>query len=183
MAAAQKPSALAGRPSLDSLGPAHWSPFAAPAWTLAGLDGQTLSSADLAGKAYVLVFFLGRECTHCMEQLNSLAPQASAFAAAGLPLHAVRLDSTDGLKATLAKDGKTFPFPLFSDEKHDTFRAFRAYDDFEGQPLHGVFVVDGQGLVRWQHISFEPFMRPEFLLEEAKRLLALPTGSGTVAGR
>ena len=182
-AAAQKPSALAGRPPLDSLGPAHWSPFPAPAWSLAGLDGQTRSSADLAGKAYVLVFFLGRECTHCMEQLNSLAPHAAAFAGAGLPLHAVSLDSAEGLKATLAKDGKTFPFPLFSDEKHEAFRAFRAYDDFEGQPLHGVFVVDAQGLVRWQHISFEPFMKSEFLLEEAKRLLALPVSSAAVAGR
>jgi alkyl hydroperoxide reductase subunit AhpC len=118
-----------------------------------------------------------------MEQLNALAPQASDFASAGLPLHAVSLDSAEGLKATLAKDGATFPFPLFSDEKLDAFRAFRAYDDFEGQPLHGVFVVDGQGLVRWQHISFEPFMKPEFLLEEAKRLLALPVGTGAVAGR
>jgi peroxiredoxin len=183
VAAAQKPSSLAGRPPLDTLGPAHWSPFPAPAWSLNGLDGHSRSSADLAGQPYVLVFFLGHECTHCMEQLNALAPQASAFASAGLPLHAVSLDSAEGLKATLAKDGATFPFPLFSDEKLDAFRAFRAYDDFEGQPLHGVFVVDGRGLVRWQHISFEPFMKPEFLLEEAKRLLALPAGTGAVAGR
>jgi peroxiredoxin len=182
-ATAQKPTSLAGRPALDTLGPAHWSPFPAPAWSLTGLDGQSRSSADLAGQPYVLVFFLGHECTHCMEQLNALAPQASDFASAGLPLHAVSLDSAEGLKATLAKDGATFPFPLFSDEKLDAFRAFRAYDDFEGQPLHGVFVVDGQGLVRWQHISFEPFMKPEFLLEEAKRLLALPVGTGAVAGR
>jgi hypothetical protein len=46
-----------------------------------------------------------------------------------------------------------------------------------------VFVVDGRGLIRWQHISFEPFMRSEFLLEEAKRLLALPVDSAAVAGR
>ena len=182
-AAARKPSTLAGRPPLDDLGPAHWSPFPAPQWSLAGLDGQAQSSAALAGRAYVLVFFLGHECTHCMEQLNSLAPHAEAFAAAGLPLHAVSLDSAEGLRATLAKDGKTFPFPIFSDDKQDAFRAFRAYDDFESQPLHGVFVVDGRGLIRWQHISFEPFMRSEFLLEEAKRLLALPVDSAAVAGR
>jgi len=182
-AAAQKPPALAGRPALDTLGPAHWSPFPSPAWTLAGLDGTTRSSADLAGKPHVLVFFLGKECTHCMEQLNGLVPHAQAFADAGLPIHAVSLDSAEGLKATLAKDGTVFPFQLYSDEKQDAFRAFRAYDDFEDQPLHGVFVVDARGFIRWQHISFDPFMKPAFLLDEAKRLLALPASSAAVAGR
>ena len=183
VAASQKPADLAGRPSLDTLGPAHWSPFAAPEWTLTGLEGAVRTSADLAGKPYILVFFLGKECTHCMDQLNGLVPHAQAFIEAGLPIHGVSLDSVDGLKATLAKDGKSFPFPLYADEKHEVFRAFRAYDDFEQQPLHGVYVVDGSGLIRWQHISFEPFMKPLFLLEEAKRLLALPAAPTAVAGR
>lgn len=182
-AAAPQPANLAGRPPLDSLGPAHWSPFAAPAWTLTGLDGRPLASAELAGRPHLLVFYLGRECTHCMEQLNALAPHADAFAAAGLPIHAVSLDTVDGLNATLAKDGGRFPFPLFSDASMETFRAFRAYDDFEDQPLHGVFVIDGRGRVRWQHISFDPFMKAEFLLEEARRLLALPDAVAAVAER
>jgi hypothetical protein len=34
--------------------------------------------------------------------------------------------------------------------------------------------------MRWQHVSYEPFMLPEFLLEEAQRLLRIPevTGEG-----
>ena len=51
------------------------------------------------------------------------------------------------------------------------FKSYRAFDDFENVPLHGVFLVDGQGLVRWQDISFEPFTDAKFLLGEAKRLL------------
>jgi hypothetical protein len=38
--------------------------------------------------------------------------------------------------------------------------------------LHGTFLIDEEGLVRWQDISYEPFMDTKFLLEEAKRLLA-----------
>ena len=34
-----------------------------------------------------------------------------------------------------------------------------------------VFVIDAQGLVRWQDISFEPFNNPDFVLREAQRLL------------
>lgn len=48
-----------------------------------------------------------------------------------------------------------------------------AYDDFEDMPLHGTFLVDGDGRMRWQDVSYEPFMDWEFLLEESQRLLGL----------
>ena len=56
----------------------------------------------------------------------------------------------------------------------DVFKRYRAYDDFENMPLHGTFLVDGDGLVRWQDISFEPFAQIDFLLNESQRLLKLP---------
>jgi hypothetical protein len=37
--------------------------------------------------------------------------------------------------------------------------------------LHGTFIVDGDGFVRWQDINYEPFMDTDFLLKEATRLL------------
>jgi hypothetical protein len=39
--------------------------------------------------------------------------------------------------------------------------------------LHGTFLVDGSGALRWMDISFEPFMSADFLLKESKRLLGL----------
>jgi hypothetical protein len=41
-------------------------------------------------------------------------------------------------------------------------------------PLHGTFLVDADGAVRWQDVSFEPFTQIDWLLQEARRLLALP---------
>jgi hypothetical protein len=38
-------------------------------------------------------------------------------------------------------------------------------------PLHATYFIDGQGLVRWHDVNFEPFMDAEFLLGEARRLL------------
>jgi hypothetical protein len=64
------------------------------------------------------------------------------------------------------------PIRLASDEPMNVFKKFRAFDDFEDQPLHGTFLVDGAGTIRWQDISYEPFMDHEFLLAEAKRLLS-----------
>ena len=66
------------------------------------------------------------------------------------------------------------PFPILADPSGEVFKRYRVWDDFEDLALHGTFLIDGDGLVRWQDVSFEPFMDTEFLLEECKRLLALP---------
>jgi len=58
-------------------------------------------------------------------------------------------------------------------KKLEIFKAFRAHDDFESQPLHGTFLIDAKGKIRWQDVSYEPFMDVEFLLKESKRLLQL----------
>ena len=77
-------------------------------------------------------------------------------------------------------DGKTtaqpgaFPFTLLSNHDQRLFRAYGCFDDFEQQPLHGTFLIDEHGLIRWQETGAEPFKDAAFLLHEAKRLLALP---------
>src|SRR5205823_10092447 len=74
---------------------------------------------------------------------------------------------------SLANDEDGFTFPILADETLATFKAFRAFDDFETMPLHGTFLIDAGGLVRWQDISFQPFTQAKWLLAESKRLLAL----------
>ena len=46
--------------------------------------------------------------------------------------------------------------------------------DWQGRD-RATFFVDGSGFVRWHDVSFEPFQDAKFLLEEARRLLTLPT--------
>ena len=57
------------------------------------------------------------------------------------------------------------------------FKRYRAHDDFEKQPLHGTFLVSPQGRIVWQDISYEPFVKTDFLVAEARRLLGLKTGA------
>ena len=61
------------------------------------------------------------------------------------------------------------------------FHKYKVFDDFENIPLHGTFLIDGAGKIRWQDISYEPFMDPDFMLEEAQRLLQqdVPVSVGT----
>ncbi len=166
------------RPPLDSLGPIHWEPSPAPEWTLRRADGRNVSLKDYRGRAVVVLFYLGSGCLHCIEQLNAFAPKAKEFRKAGLSIVAISSEPASDLKKTMekSKEGGKFPFPILSDETKAAFKAHRAFDDFENTPLHGAFLVDGRGMVRWQDIGFEPFSDAEFLLHEAKRLLALPPG-------
>ncbi len=161
------------RPSLDELGPFRWQPTPAPAWTLSDSGGKRFSLKHYRGKPALVVFFLGQKCVHCMAQLNLFAPAQKAFKDAGIDIVAISTDSVEGLRKTLSAADKTpFPFPIVSDRNLDVFKSYRCYDDFEKTPLHGTFLVDGNGLVRWHDISYEPFTEIQFLLEESKRLLS-----------
>jgi peroxiredoxin/tetratricopeptide (TPR) repeat protein len=173
-----QPTDVGDRPPLDSLGPFRWAPAPAPDWVLRDSENDKIALKNFRGKPVVVLFYLGAGCVHCIEQLNLFAPVASEYKEAGISIVAVSTESVEGLQKTLEKskseDG--FPFPLVSNEDLEVFKAYRAYDDFERMPLHGAFLIDGDGLVRWQDISFEPFTETKFLLSEAKRLLKFSGG-------
>ncbi len=164
------------RPQLDSLGPFRWSPTVADEWSLQDHLAKTHSLKDYAGKPVVVIFYLGFGCLHCAEQLQKFAPKTDQFKQAGIELIAISTDDQKGLVQSHEnyKDG-VFPFPLVSNSELDIFKKYRCYDDFEQQPLHGVFLIDPQGQTRWLDISYEPFMDADFLLEESQRLLKEPS--------
>lgn len=162
---------IGARPPLDSLGPFRWQPVPAPEWVLPDVQNQSVSLKQFRGRPVVAIFYLGAGCLHCAEQLQKFAPSAEKFQAAGFDIVAISTDPQETLGDAYKdlKDG--FPFPLVSDAGLEVFRSYRCYDDFEKQTLHGTFIIDAAGLIRWQDISYEPFMDPDFVLEEAQRLL------------
>lgn len=175
------PTDIGSRPPLDTLGPRFWEPYQAPAWRFVQGDGSALSSTEFAGRPHLLIFYLGHGCPHCIEQLKAFGPAATDFAAAGIPIVAISLDAPEDLPWTARRagtDGKT-PFPVVSDESKAGFKAFGAYDDFEERPLHGTYLVDAAGRVRWQDIGAEPYTDVKFLLAEAKRLLGMTPSFAT----
>ncbi len=172
------------RPGLESLGPFRWQPYEAPAWSLKDAKGQRHALADYRGRPVLVVFYLGRGCSHCLEQLNLLAPAAKDFEAQGINIVALSTEDAEGLRRTELSATRTggFPFPLLSDSTLETFKAYRAFDDFEQMPLHGTFLVSGEGRVLWQDVSYEPFTDLRFLGGESRRLLGLAKDR-LVAGR
>ena len=168
------------RPELGKLGPFRWRPQPAPSWEATDSFGKVHSLAQHKGKPLLVVFYLGSGCSHCIEQLNAIGPMGKDFAAAGIDIIAVSTENPSELNKTFvqAKDAQGFPFPIVGDPTLAAFKAYRAYDDFENQPLHGTFLIDGAGYVRWQDISFKPFTQIPWLLNESKRLLTLPPPAG-----
>ncbi|MBT7922935.1 MAG: redoxin domain-containing protein [Opitutae bacterium] len=173
-------------PALGDLGPFRWKPAPASPWKLPDSAGKHLSLADYQDRPVVVVFYLGFGCLHCVEQLQTLAPEVDAFRQAGLEIVAVSTESQPELAKALAsyeEEGDSIPFPLLADPELATFRAYRAYDDFEKVPLHGTFLVDALGDVRWQDVSHEPFTEIDFLLKEAKRLLSNDSAKSEVGAK
>jgi peroxiredoxin len=160
------------RPSLDSLGPFRWSPSPALPWALKDADDRTITLESFHGRPVVVIFYLGFGCLHCAQQLQAFAPKVKEFTDAGVAVIAISTDSREDLRKSIEnyKDG-AFPIPLVSNADLDVFKSWRVYDDFESRPLHGTFLIDASGLVRWQDISYEPFMDVDFLLKETQRQL------------
>jgi len=162
------------RPPLETLGPAHWEPAPAPTWEARGLDGSVVRGV---ATPHVLLFYLGSECAHCVEQLQAFAAVAGEFAGAGIGVTAVSTESpgeAGRIREKLKGSGPDgLPFPVLCDPGGQAFRAFGAYDDFEREPLHATVFLDRRGRVGWIDSGWKPFTDARFLLGEAKRLLAL----------
>ena len=161
----------AGRVDLETVGPLVWSPIRAEPIDLADTDGKPWSLGAHKGRNVVVLFFLGGKCAHCMQQLQEFGKQMEAFDKGNTDVVAI---STDDLETSRAlkqnKDGIAFLMPILPDPKLSLFKAYRAHDDFENFPLHGAFLIDARGFVRFQRISADPFLDVEFLKKEAARV-------------
>ena len=127
-----------------------WSPVGAP-----GLPGM-----ETAGPR-VVIFFLGYRCDHCLKQLDIFRLWEARIRAAGASLVAVSVDNEERVARTWAGPDRTkeepYPFPILADPELGRFKEWGAWDGFGGRPVHGTFVTDGAGKVRWQRMGTEPF--------------------------
>lgn len=167
-------SDIGQRPPLEELGPASWRPFMAEPLIITTPEGVEINGDAWEGKPRIIIFYLGAGCLHCVEQLQAFAPRLDEFRAAGIDVFGISNEKTELLKKGLALFDSPMPIPLYSDPEQMTFMSYRCWDDFESVPLHGTFLVDAQGRVRWHDIGSNPFTDVDFLLLESKRLLSLP---------
>jgi peroxiredoxin len=165
------------RIDLTTLGSLTWLPFPAEPFSRTDTAGTRFSLGEKKGKNVLIIFFLGGKCAHCMQQLELFGKEYEALKKLNVETVAI---GTDGLEAAKAlknnKDGIKFPMPILPDPKQELFKLYQAYDDFEGQPLHGTILIDAEGNVRFQRVSADPFLDVEFIKAEAARVNRIITG-------
>ena len=125
----------------------------APDFTLKATPDQELTLDDFRGKPLVLAFYPADFSPVCGDQMalyNEVLPE---FHRLGAELVGV---SVDGVWChTAFASARKLHFPLLSDfePKGAVARAYGVYRDGEGTSERALFVLDGDGVVRWSYVS------------------------------
>ncbi len=147
---------------LDVEGPSLWIPTYAPELTALGADGEEVALDDYLGRNVLLVFYLGDECVHCIEQISAIEERFEELTGEDTVVLASSKDAVD----EIAVQSESLQVTLLSDPAFENARRFQSFDDFEEIELHSTFLIDRQGRVHWSRIGGEPFMDIDFLVAE-----------------
>jgi peroxiredoxin len=125
----------------------------APDFSLPTTPDQKVSLSDFRGQPVVLVFYPADWSPVCSDQLalyNELKDEFAEFDAQLLGI------SVDGVWCHLAfsKDRKLH-IPLLADfePKGTVARQYGVYSEKDGESERAMFVIDGEGTIRWSHVS------------------------------
>lgn len=123
----------------------------APDFTLKDQHGQDITLSACAGKkAVLLVFYPFAFSGVCTGELIGLRDRLGDFETDDTTLMALSCDPMYAQRAVADRDG--IFFPLLSDfwPHGATARAYGVFDEISGSPMRSSFVVDRDGLVRWE---------------------------------
>lgn len=123
---------------------------------------------DSSSRGVIVAFVLGGSCTRCNAQLISLEAHRKTIEAAGYKILAITSDSLSDME--MVPTNYMPGFDILSDESMQSFRKYRAYDDFESTPLHGFFVINKNHEIVLLERGSMPYLDLEGLLPELARL-------------
>ena len=125
----------------------------APDFKLQATPDQAVSLGHFRGKPVILAFYPADWSPVCGDQMalyNEVLPE---FRKLGAEIVGI---SVDGAWCHLAfsKD-RRLHFPLLSDfePKGDVARKYGVYSDGSGTCERALFVLDGDGIIRWSYVS------------------------------
>lgn len=125
----------------------------APDFTLHSTPDETLSLGELRGRPVILAFYPADWSPVCGDELALFNEVLPDFRAYGAELVGISVDGV-WCHAAFARQRK-FHFPLLSDfePKGEVSRRYGAYRDEDGTSARALFVVDGDGIIRWSYLS------------------------------
>jgi peroxiredoxin len=126
---------------------------AAPDFRLRSKPDRTVGPSDLRGRPLILAFYPEDWSPVCSDQMGlyqAVLPEFQKFEAELFGI------SVDGVSCHQAfAENRNLHFPLLSDfePKGEVARAYHAYRAEDGTSERALFVIDGDGVVRWSYIS------------------------------
>src|SRR5262245_58639900 len=125
----------------------------APNFTLRATPDQTVSLSDFRGKRVILAFYPADWSPVCGDQMglyNEIRDEFSRLDAVVLGI------SVDGVWCHLAfAQNRKLHFPLLADfePKGAASRQYGVYRAADGESERALFVIDGEGVIRWSYVS------------------------------
>jgi peroxiredoxin len=125
----------------------------APDFELPATPDQKLSLAEFRGRPVILAFYPEDWSPVCSDQLalyQAVLPEFERFNAALVGI------SVDGIWSHLAfANDRNLHFPLLADfePKGEVSRAYQVYRHDDGTSERALYVIDGDGIVRWSYVS------------------------------
>ena len=130
----------------------------APDFTLPGTGGRQYSLAEFRGQPVVLVFYPGDDTPVCTKQLNSYNDDLEQFNVMNAQVIGISAQDVGSHDAFAGKHG--FEFPLLADTDKTVAGLYGTLGPI-GFPRRSVFILDGDGVVRYAHraiagLTFRP---------------------------
>jgi peroxiredoxin len=151
----------------------------APDFTLPDHKRQPTSLASLRGKKVVLAFYPAAFTGVCEKELCSFRDSLAGLNEVGATVLGISVDAPFANAAFAERN--QLGFPLLSDYKREAVRAYDvALDNFAGMADYtaakrAVFVVDGDGTIRYAWVGPNPGVEPNY--DEVKQAVHAIDGS------
>jgi len=127
---------------------------AAPDFELSDQNGNKVSLASFKGKKNVVLLFYPFSFTGtCTGELCAMRDDLAPFQNDDVQVLAVSCDSMFTQRIFAEKEG--YEFPVLADfwPHGAVAQSYGIFDDVRGGSLRGTFVIDKEGIVRWQVVN------------------------------
>jgi len=125
----------------------------APDFSLFATPDQRIELNQLKGKRVILAFYPADWSPVCSDQMSLYNETLKYFHKQNAELVGISVDSKWSHLA-FSQDRK-FHFPLLADfePKGNVAKMYGVYDDVEGECKRALYVLDEEGIIRWNYLS------------------------------
>jgi peroxiredoxin len=124
----------------------------APLFTLPRTRNESFSVVDARGRFLVLLFYPGDWEPASMSQLTVCQRFLEVFKQLGALLVGISVDSVWSHLAFARAQGLRFPLLADHQPTGDVARAYGVHLETEGTSGRALFVIDGEGIIRWSRV-------------------------------